>query len=175
MFFFSSSFPQAPSSRVEICFPLFSCPHLFLILLIQLQCLRTSGAFYSLPDSVLSTVVIRPTFTLFPTLFPGLPIFSPLFQEILPVSRCASTSSCHHWVSLHLPYLYQSITTWTCPSGSLSCEWWHLWLIPASCRSTVSTLMSFDNSLVLPEVVERLEWKIMILRTNWDSWDQKYL
>ncbi len=32
--------------------------------------------------------------------------------------------------------------------------------IPALCRSTILSLMSFDSSLVLPMVVERLEWKI---------------
>ncbi len=35
--------------------------------------------------------------------------------------------------------------------------------IPALCRSTILSLMSFDCSLVLPMVVERLEWKIQIL------------
>ncbi len=38
--------------------------------------------------------------------------------------------------------------------------------ILALCRSTILSLTSFDSSLVLPMVAERLEWKIQILRTG---------
>jgi len=36
----------------------------------------------------------------------------------------------------------------------------------AFCRSPIVSLMSFDSSLVLPMVVERMEWKIGILWTG---------
>lgn len=70
----------------------FGCTHLFLILLIQLQYLRTSGASHSPLDRLLSTVVIRPTFTLSHRVSHAY-LFFLLFQEILSVSQRASASS----------------------------------------------------------------------------------